>query len=539
MLAFIRGPGSFMTSGQVYVKLLPAGEPVQLTDDTTLKMMPVFSPDGTHVAYSVLTADNSWDTWVVPVLGGQAKRWLPNASGLRWIGPQRLLFSEIKTGLHMALVTADASRTGSRDVYVPESIRGMAHRSYLSPDGTQVLVTEMDSGGMIPCRLVPFDGRSPGRVVGPPTGSCTHAAWSPDGHWMYFTSDASGSSQIWRQESPIGEPEQLTFGPTEAEGLSIAPDGGSLVTSIGLVQSSVSVVENGRERALAGEGSAIFPAWGDGFPTSVFSPDGTKLYYLVRTDTVNRGFASGELWVSDLKTGARERLLPGVAVNSYDISADGERIVYSVGGADGRSRIWLARIDRRTAPALLSPVEALGPVFGRNGELYYRGVDNNLWYLYSLDLDSGRIRKFTAEQAVNSPTISPDGEWILSLLPAAGKNTSTVLKAFPRNGGEAVPICASCFLKWTRDQQHLFFSFLPGRGDNGDAPGETFVIPLPRGRALPDVPPGGFESAEQVRKLPNVRVIAGLGLFPGPTSTVYAYQRESAKRNLYWVKLPR
>jgi hypothetical protein len=31
---------------------------------------------------------------------------------------------------------------------------------------------------------------------------------------------------------------------------------------------------------------------------------------------------------------------------------------------------------------------------------------------------------------VNSPTISPDGRWILSWIPAAEKNTSTVLKAF-------------------------------------------------------------------------------------------------------------
>jgi eukaryotic-like serine/threonine-protein kinase len=260
LLTFVRGPDSFATPGQVYVKLMPTGDPVQLTHDAFEKMMPVFSPDGSRIVYTVRGTNNSWDTWSVPVLGGEPALWLANASGLRWIAPGRVLFSEIKSGIHMALVTATESRTESRDVYVPASVRGMAHRSYLSPDGSQVLVTEIDLGGMIPCRLVPYDGRSAGRVVGPAPGRCTHAAWSPNGRFMYFTSDASGSFQIWRQRYPDGTPEQLTFGPTEAEGLAVAPDGKSLITSIGLAQESVWVSDNGHERQVSGEGSAILPA---------------------------------------------------------------------------------------------------------------------------------------------------------------------------------------------------------------------------------------------------------------------------------------
>jgi eukaryotic-like serine/threonine-protein kinase len=537
MLAFIRGPGSFTTTGQIYVKLLPDGEPVQLTHDTTLKMMPAFSPDGTRVVYTVRTRNNSWDTWIVPVLGGEARLWLPNASGLRWTRPQRLLFSEIKTGIHMALVSATESRTESRDVYIPQSIRGMAHRSYLSPDETRVLVTEMDSGGMIPCRMVPFDGSSASQTVGPATGKCTHAAWSPDGRWIYVTSDASGSFQIWRQRFPDGKPEQLTFGPTEAEGLAVSPDGRSLLTSIGLAQDSVWVSENGNERQVSTEGRAILPAWGDGFPTSIFSPDGRKLYYLVRTG-VSRGFDGGELWVADLTSGSSERLLPGLFITTYDISADGEQVVFAATSAEGKSRIWLARVDRRSAPTVLPPAEALGPVFGRDGEVYFRGPEGNLWYVYALTLNSGQIRKFTSEQAVNSPTISPDGRWILSWIPAAGKNTSTVLKAFSRENGPPITICSSCYLKWTRDQRHLFFSFTPGNAGNGDGVGTTIVVALPAGRALPDLPPGGIESETQLRKLPNIQIVDRTGLFPGPTSSVYAFQRQLVQRNLYRMTIP-
>ncbi len=93
MLTFIRGPSSFITSGQVYVKMLPSGEPVQLTHDNRPKMSPVFSPDGSRIAYTV---PGTWDTWAVPVLGGEPRLWLPNASGLGWIDKSKLLFSEIK-----------------------------------------------------------------------------------------------------------------------------------------------------------------------------------------------------------------------------------------------------------------------------------------------------------------------------------------------------------------------------------------------------------------------------------------------------------
>ena len=538
MLAFIRGAGSNLaTVGQIYVKLLPDGDPVQLTHDESRKMAPAFSPDGTRVAYTVVSSDNFfWDTWIVPVLGGEPKPWLPNASGLQWTERQRVLFSEIKTGIHMALVTAAENRTESRDVYVPESERGMAHRSYLSPDRREVLVSEMDSSGMIPCRVVPFDGSSPGRVVGPSTGKCTHAAWTPDGRWMYFTSDASGSFQIWRQSVSGGAPEQLTFGPTEADGLAISLDGQSLYTSVGLRQVSVNVSEDGRDRQVSGEGSAALPAWGDGFPNSVFSPDGKQIYYLVRIDKPGSGgFGGGELWRADLTTGARDRVLPDLFITSFDISADGQRIVYAAADVNRKSRIWVARLDRRTPPALLPPTEALGPVFGANDDVFYRGAEGKLWYLFVVNVTSGQIRKFTTEPAVNSPIISPDRRLILSLVPTAGKDTSTVLKAFPVEGGSPATVCQSCSVKWTRDARHVFLSM---GLINEVSDGRTYIVELPAGKMLPDLPANGFENESQLRTLPKVRVVDRVGLFPGATAATYAFNRAQIHRNIYRMTLP-
>jgi len=52
MLTFIRGLTTFIGPGQVYVKMLPSGDPVQLTHDDVQKMSPAFSPDGSRIAYT-------------------------------------------------------------------------------------------------------------------------------------------------------------------------------------------------------------------------------------------------------------------------------------------------------------------------------------------------------------------------------------------------------------------------------------------------------------------------------------------------------
>jgi len=149
---------------------------------------------------------------------------------------KRVLFSEVMNGtsLHMGIVTATEGRAESREIYFPQHENAMAHYSYASPDLKSVLVVEMDQSHAFgkPCRLLPFDGSSAGRPIGP-QGTCTAAAWSPDGKWMYFGARVGGKAHLWRQKFPDGIPEQITFGPIEEEGIAIAADGKSLVTSAG------------------------------------------------------------------------------------------------------------------------------------------------------------------------------------------------------------------------------------------------------------------------------------------------------------------
>jgi hypothetical protein len=183
MLAFIRSGDWWLTSGQIWVKLLPGGEPIQVTRDPRPKYGLSFSPDGSRIAYTVVEG-GVWKTITVSSIGGEPSLMLSNAAGLTWLDTERVLFSEIETGVHMGVVTAKSNRSEYQPIYFPRDERGMVHLSYASPDRKWALVVEMNPVWQ-PCRVVPLDGSSPGRQVGP-KGKCTSASWSPDGKWMYF-----------------------------------------------------------------------------------------------------------------------------------------------------------------------------------------------------------------------------------------------------------------------------------------------------------------------------------------------------------------
>jgi Tol biopolymer transport system component/tRNA A-37 threonylcarbamoyl transferase component Bud32 len=533
MLAFIRGPETFVGPGQIYVKLLPDGEPVQLTRDNLSKMSPVFSPDGSRIAYTVNQA-LKWDTWVVPVVSGQARPWLANASGLAWLDKERLLFSEVKKDIHMGIVTAEENRAGARDVYLPSGERGMAHRSYPSPDGKSALVVEMDRGPWLPCRLVPMNGRSAGRPVGPQGAGCTFGGWSPDGKWMYFSSSASGTFHTWRQRFSDGQPEQITSGLTEEEGIAIAPDGRSFITSVALKQGVVWVHDASGERQISLEGYSYDPK---------FTPDGKKLCYRILKGAAP-AYDPSELQVVELDTGHNEPLLPGLAVSglpgtAYDISADGRQVVAAATDREGKRRLWLAALDRQSPPRQLPDLEGDMAFFGKGGEVFFRGMEGTSAHAYRAHENGTGLRK-VSEQAIAGPRgISQDGQWLVAKV--AGEDGSTIM-AFPVKGGSPVTIISARatsdqHLAWSPDGRLIFIS-VPTGYSSSSIIGRTYVVPLLPGRMLPPIPAGGFQSEAEIAKLPGARVIDSYDAAPGPTAEVYAFSRGTVQRNLFRIPIP-
>jgi eukaryotic-like serine/threonine-protein kinase len=526
-LAFIRGPSTFFGPGQVWARTLPDGEPVQLSAGDAHKFSPQFTPDGGEVTYStgIGLESESMDTWITSARGGRPRMLLANAEGMTWFtdasGQRRALFSEM-TGMggQMSIVESSETRTGARTVYAPPPPDGMAHRSYRSPDGRWLLAVEMDIHSWLPCRLVPLDRSSTGKPVGPIPSQCTDAAWTPDSTWMYFTAQTANGVHIWRQRVPDGVPEQVTSGAVTEEGIQFAPDGRSFVTSIGTSQSTLWIHDARGDRQITSEGFSFMPS---------ISPDGKKLYYLVRALGL-RSWNQGALWVADLESGRRERVFPDRQLLHYSLSPDGRRIVFVTIDDQARSPIWVASLDDPKAARQITTMNAGVAFFGAPGEILFAGLE---------DFSIQRVKDTGGESQKVIPTplillgASPDGQWIAVQDPRAWG----ALIVYPAQGGAPLRLCDRCAPPWGTNTMPFYLGWSPdGRTLFWNFADTTFAIPLQAGRSLPAIPPGGLQSTEAVGAVPGARLIAKEPqTFPGPNPSVYAFMKMTTQRNIYRV----
>jgi dipeptidyl aminopeptidase/acylaminoacyl peptidase len=285
------------------------------------------------------------------------------------------------------------------------------------------------------------------------------------------------------------------------------------------------------DRQITSEGWSLLPS---------LSLDGKKLYYLVRARGAH--FASGELWVVDLQSGQRERLLPDFLMQQHAISADGQRVVFVAADDTGSSPLWLAALDGRSAPRQLTPntTNAWKPYFVAGGYVVFKGDEKGTKFVYRVKEDGSELRKVVRIDSASSLfSASPDGKWVV--IPGSSDDlTAWPAMVYPVDGGSPTLLCVQCAggndvervvppgVSWSPDGKFMYLRF----------PDSIYAIPLRPGRMLPPIPASGFRSKEDVAALPGARLIPEPRAFPGPNPSVYAFTRVATHRNIYRVPVP-
>jgi hypothetical protein len=338
---------------------------------------------------------------------------------------------------------------------------------------------------------------------------------------MYLGVEVDGQHHLWRQRFPAGKPEQITFGLTEEDGVAVAPDGRSLITSIGTRQGSLWIHDDSGDRPLTTEGYVPYmeqtPVSGS---VPLFSRDGRSLFYM-------RSEAPGipaELWRADLGSEKSDKVFPGIPMVEYDISDDGKAIVYSTQPAGKPGQIWLAPMDRSSPSQLVSADGRDSPRFGPDGQIVYRVWDGVNHYLEKMGRDgSGRTR--VAQYPVGLLYfMSPDRRWILNVATMNGVGGTF---AVPMDGGPPRRICSGCPVLWDADGRFMYVSVARSR--------KAKAIPLRNGEMIPPLPPTG--RAEDPTIFPEARLIDEFFISPGRDPSVYAYVKTAVHRNLFRIPL--
>ncbi len=173
---------------------LASGARRQLVSHPSPIWAPAFSPDGLDVAYSMAEEDGSWHVWISPVRGGEARRL--TSSPLPEVYPR---FSADGNWVLYFTWSAGADRTwrvprrgGPAEVLTPATSADDQFADP-SPDGKHLAFARTVDGETHV--VVQQIGSAEARRI--TKGPSTLPRWSPDGRWIAFAADRTGTSGIF------------------------------------------------------------------------------------------------------------------------------------------------------------------------------------------------------------------------------------------------------------------------------------------------------------------------------------------------------
>lgn len=302
----------------------------------------------------------------------------------------------------------------------------------------------------------------------------TVIGWSPDGKGLLFSSDRTGSQDVWfipiAGGKALGSPRLIKSGVGRIHPLGITSRGelyyglsgnASDVYEVGIDPQTGKILSPAEKAVLQYEGHNVYPD---------YSPDGKLLAYIFSPGL--SGIPSGQvLGILSRETGQIRELRPDLPSYGYPRwSPDGRFISVEGTGKDRRPGIY--RVDVQTSDVVpIVLIDKGTSIFShrrsKDGLLIFYTAGDPIGKTCSVfvhDLESGRNERLSGSPSdAHDIDISPDGKW-LALLNREGKR---VLRIMPTSGGDPREVYSfeqegSQIMTpaWSADGRYIYFSKL-------------------------------------------------------------------------------
>jgi hypothetical protein len=257
------------------------------------------------------------------------------------------------------------------------------------------------------------------------------------------------------------------------------------------------------------------------------------LFYLKNVEGKNEA----EMWSVELASGKSEAVLPGYGVETgtdnrnYAVGADGQRVTFAKKDEKGMLHLWVASMDRRSAPVELgATVSEDAPKFLPDGRLVYRATEGGKNYLNTQKADGTEKRRVSEEPILELQSVSPDGRWAM-VTQKDNQDLETPYRtvAYPIAGGEPTVICATiCIGRWSEDEKYMELTLLEL--------GQTYILPVRKETELPEITNGGFTRERGQKELAKGTMIdvRADSVF---RADKFAYTKVSIRRNIFRVPI--
>ncbi len=363
---------------------------------------PAFSPDGKMVAFVQGAGFLAQDIFVLPALGGEPRRLtLDNREidGLTWMRDgSKIVFSSIRTGLSSLW---EISLSGGR----PELVSGAggdALAPSISPRGDRLAYVHT----LFHLNIWRTEGlgtkgaRRPPQKLIESSRMDAEGEYSPDGKRIVFSSDRSGSFEIWAANEDGSNPVQLTSLGASAGSPRWSPDGKRIAFDSRLEgHSDIFIInsEGGSPRRLTTENAENnIPAW---------SRNGEWIYF-----SSDRG-GKWQIWKAPSVGGAAMQVTKKGGFVAQE-SPDGRTLYYQ----DYDRSLWKMPVNVGDPIRVLNKVGEWS-VLGKG--MYFLEDNERLAKIKFLDFATSRTQEVTTVNlgprafAREMFSVSPDAKWIL------------------------------------------------------------------------------------------------------------------------------